>query len=130
MLGDGGRFTPEAAAKGLRRRILTASRGLIVAGALVVGGATADAVVKPMLEYGSANSPASTLVNKYEDTATELGREGNIAELPQEFDSQQVAAAYRENDADFNRRLLDMGVLLSGMVVLGAGVLKSSRRTR
>ncbi|MBI3984674.1 MAG: hypothetical protein HY344_01875 [Candidatus Levybacteria bacterium] len=127
---DRGTPTPENVANSPRRRVLTVANGLIVTGTLVIGGVFADTVVRPMLENGLSNSPASTLVYKYEHAAVALGKEGKIAQLPQEFDSQQVASAYQENDAETSRRVFDAGALIAGTVVLGIGASKLSRRNR
>ena len=128
---DFGAPTPDNVANNPRRRVLTVANGLIATGALAIGGVFADTVIRPMLENGLSNSPASTLVSSYEHTAVTLGREGKLAQLPQEFDPQQVAAAYQENDAETNRRILDVGVLMVGTVILGVGASKlPSRRNR
>ncbi len=125
---DRGTPTPENVANRPRRRILTLANGLIATGALVISGVAADMTVRPILENGLSSSPASTLVWSYEHTAETLGREGKLAQLPQEFDSQQVAAAYKEIDAEGRRKLLDLGALGAGTVVLGVGF--SKRRNR
>ncbi len=93
-----------------------------------MGGATVDEFSRAT-EYGLSPSPAQRLVSDYENTTYNLGRVGELSQIPQKFDSQEVAAAYKEVEAEFNRNLLDVGILLSGMALLVGGVLKSPRKS-
>ncbi len=132
IVTDKGNPTPEAVANRSRRRMLTLAGGLVfTVGALAAGGGFID-LIKAWGDQGWSydGSSAYKLVHNYEDAATELGRTGRESQLVEQFNPQQVENAYRQLDAENNRRYLDVALVIPGTIsaVAGAGVVIFKRR--
>ena len=75
-------------------------------------------------------SSSYELVHKYEDAAIDLGRTGKESQLVEQFNPQQVEDAYKQLDAENNRRNLDSLLAVPGgmSAVIGAAVVIINRR--
>lgn len=129
---DRGKPTPEAVVNRPRRRALTLVGGLVFAvGTIAAGGGFIDSI-KAWGDIGWdwGGSPAYKLVHNYEDAAIQSGRTGQESQLATQFNPQQVENAYRQLDAENNRRNLDIVLVFPGMIsaVAGAAVVGFNRR--
>jgi hypothetical protein len=131
---DRGNPTPDAIANRPKRRTLTLVGGLVfAAGTLAAGGGFIDSM-KAWSDQGWSwgGSSSYQLVHKYEDAAIDLGRTGKESQLVEQFNPQQVEDAYKQLDAENNRRNLDTLLAVPGgmSAVIGAAVVILNRRKR
>lgn len=134
IMTDRGNPTSEAVINSSRRRTLTLVGGLVFTAGAIVGGAGLIDSIKAWgdMSWSWDGSSAYKLVHNYEDAATELGRTGEVSQLAEQFNPQQVEDAYKQLDAENNRRNLDSVLTIPGGIsaVAGAAVVIFNRRKR